>query len=106
MLLLWWLVLVTGCLATYDIVCSDTTAKNKIENAINDAKAMARSTQTYLPSQKTKVRPLTWLLADARDLIADLEKDTTKAAFTPLFKEKDVGELTRKRYPCSTRSIP
>ncbi|KAI1362201.1 hypothetical protein F5Y08DRAFT_312641 [Xylaria arbuscula] len=66
------LLLVTGCLATYDIVCDETAGRNRIDGAIQEARSMARN---------------------ARDQIADLNKDTTKAAFKPLFRSSDVVTL-------------
>ncbi|KAI1081984.1 hypothetical protein F5B20DRAFT_588091 [Whalleya microplaca] len=65
--------LIPGSLGTYTIVCSDSGAKGKIDAAIQEASAMASNAITQ---------------------IDDLSKDTTAAAFNPLFKASDVRTLT------------
>ncbi|KAE9363335.1 hypothetical protein N431DRAFT_475492 [Stipitochalara longipes BDJ] len=67
------LLFIPGSLAGYTIVCQDAAGESRIENAIQEAIKMANN---------------------ARNQIADLTKDTTAAAFDPLFKAGDVDKLS------------
>ncbi|KAJ8127626.1 hypothetical protein O1611_g6010 [Lasiodiplodia mahajangana] len=67
------LLLVSQSLAAYTIVCDSTQGSTRIENAIKEAINMAKN---------------------ARDKLADLAKDTTAAAFEPLFRASDVDTLS------------
>ncbi|KAK8052447.1 hypothetical protein PG993_003832 [Apiospora rasikravindrae] len=66
------LLLVIGCLATYDIVCHDATGSARIEAAVQEAIQVAEN---------------------AQEQILDLDDGVVKAAFTPLFRPSDVIRL-------------
>ncbi|KAK8080949.1 hypothetical protein PG997_008767 [Apiospora hydei] len=66
------LLLVTGCLATYDVVCHDAAGSARIEAAIQEAIQVAEN---------------------AQEQILDLDDGVVKAAFTPLFRPSDVIRL-------------
>ncbi|KAI0440357.1 hypothetical protein F4803DRAFT_553176 [Xylaria telfairii] len=67
------LLLISVSLAKYTIVCDSTQASSRIENAIQEAIEMAKN---------------------AKDKLADLDDEVTKAAFEPLFIASDVIRLT------------
>ncbi|KAH8164210.1 hypothetical protein CIB48_g4018 [Xylaria polymorpha] len=67
------LLLISGSLAKYTIVCDNTQAPKRIENAIDEAIEMAKN---------------------AKNKLADLDDEVTKAAFEPLFRASDVERLT------------